>query len=100
MQLDSTRGDARPSLRPRARICQVAESRPSNYLPFMTKLKLTYFDAPVSRGEECRLDTKRKIILALGLKVTDKHKIFSDDPAPAEREVVVAHARRRSHGAR
>lgn len=30
----------------------------------------------VERGEECRLDTKRKIILALGLKVTDKDKVF------------------------
>ena len=30
----------------------------------------------VERGEECRLDTKRKIILALGLRVTDKDKVF------------------------
>ena len=30
----------------------------------------------VERGEECRLDTKRKIILALGLRVADKDKVF------------------------
>jgi transcriptional regulator with XRE-family HTH domain len=32
----------------------------------------------VEKGAPCRLDTKRKIILALGLKVTDKHQVFSD----------------------
>ncbi|MFN7133762.1 MAG: helix-turn-helix transcriptional regulator [Myxococcales bacterium] len=31
----------------------------------------------VERGEACRLDTKRKIILALGLKVSDKDKVFT-----------------------
>ena len=30
----------------------------------------------VERGEECRLDTKRKIILALGMKVSEKDKVF------------------------
>ena len=30
----------------------------------------------VERGQSCRLDTKRKIILALGLKVQDKDKVF------------------------
>ena len=30
----------------------------------------------VERGATCRLDTKRKIILALGLKVQDKDKVF------------------------
>jgi transcriptional regulator with XRE-family HTH domain len=32
----------------------------------------------VEKGAECRLDTKRKIILALGLKVTDKAQVFKD----------------------
>ena len=31
----------------------------------------------IERGEECRLDTKRKIILALGLKVSDHGKVFN-----------------------
>jgi predicted transcriptional regulator len=31
----------------------------------------------VERGEVCRMDTKRKIILALGLKIQQKDKVFS-----------------------
>ncbi len=30
----------------------------------------------VESGMTCRMDTKRKIILALGLKLTDKEKVF------------------------
>jgi DNA-binding XRE family transcriptional regulator len=30
----------------------------------------------VEAGRPCRLDTKRKILLALGLKVTDKDRVF------------------------
>jgi DNA-binding XRE family transcriptional regulator len=30
----------------------------------------------IERGESCRLDTKRKIILALGMKVADKDRVF------------------------
>lgn len=30
----------------------------------------------VESGMNCRMDTKRKIILALGLKLTDKEKVF------------------------
>ena len=30
----------------------------------------------VESGLPCRMDTKRKIILALGLTLTDKHKVF------------------------
>ncbi len=30
----------------------------------------------VERGAECRVDTKRKIILALGMKVTDRNRVF------------------------
>jgi DNA-binding XRE family transcriptional regulator len=32
----------------------------------------------VERGAPCRLDTKRKIILALGLQVTDRDQVFED----------------------
>ena len=32
----------------------------------------------VERGYPCRMDTKRKIIQALGLKVSEKNKVFSD----------------------
>ena len=32
----------------------------------------------IEKGLPCRMDTKRKILLALGLKPADKHKIFKD----------------------
>ena len=45
-------------------------------------------------GRPCRLDTKRKVLLALGLKVTDKDRVFGsadgaagmDDEPKAETE--------------
>jgi len=33
----------------------------------------------IEKGKSCRLETKRKIILALGLQLSDRGKIFSDD---------------------
>jgi len=33
----------------------------------------------IERGMTCRLETKRKVILALGLQLSDKGKIFGDD---------------------
>ncbi len=38
----------------------------------------------VEAGRPCRLDTKRKILLALGLRVSDKDRIFTaaeEEPA-------------------
>ncbi len=32
----------------------------------------------IERGFPCRVDTKRKIINALGLKLTDKKRVFGD----------------------
>jgi DNA-binding XRE family transcriptional regulator len=32
----------------------------------------------IERGEDCRMETKRKIILALGFSLSDKEKIFMD----------------------
>ena len=34
----------------------------------------------VEAGRACRLDTKRKILLALGLKVSDKARVFGSTP--------------------
>lgn len=34
--------------------------------------------ARIERGMPCRVETKRKIILALGLELSDKNKIFND----------------------
>lgn len=33
----------------------------------------------IEKGYPCRLETKRKILLALGLKLSDRNKIFSND---------------------
>ena len=33
----------------------------------------------IEKGKDCRMKTKRKIILALGYKLSDKEKIFSND---------------------
>ena len=47
----------------------------------------------VEAGRPCRLDTKRKILLALGLRVSDKDQVFAAgapvlhaEPPTAERE--------------
>ncbi|MDR1872719.1 MAG: helix-turn-helix domain-containing protein [Deltaproteobacteria bacterium] len=32
----------------------------------------------LEKGEDCRLDTKRKILLALGLSIDDKEKVFGE----------------------
>jgi DNA-binding XRE family transcriptional regulator len=37
----------------------------------------------IEAGRPCRLDTKRKILLALGLKVSDKDKVFGASPPEA-----------------
>jgi len=33
----------------------------------------------IESGMSCRMETKRKIILALGLKISDKNKVFDED---------------------
>jgi DNA-binding XRE family transcriptional regulator len=50
----------------------------------------------VEAGRPCRLDTKRKILLALGLKVSDKDQVFgamdlearTSEPATSPTEVI------------
>ncbi len=32
----------------------------------------------IERGEQCRMETKRKIILALGFSLSDKGKVFQE----------------------
>ena len=32
----------------------------------------------IERGEDCRMETKRKMILAFGLSLSEKNKVFSD----------------------
>ena len=33
----------------------------------------------IEKGKDCRMETKRKIILALGYDLSDKEKIFQND---------------------
>jgi DNA-binding XRE family transcriptional regulator len=50
----------------------------------------------IEKGNECRLDTKRKIILALGYKLSDRASLFDESdegvtdaqPKPAKRKGV------------
>jgi len=39
----------------------------------------------VEKGMDCRMDTKRKIILALGFKLTEKNKVFGSDSSGSQR---------------
>ena len=32
----------------------------------------------IEQGMPCRMETKRKIVLALGFKISDKNKVFED----------------------
>lgn len=41
----------------------------------------------IEKGNDCRLDTKRKIILALGYKLSDRSRIFTDDQGRGEEKV-------------
>jgi DNA-binding XRE family transcriptional regulator len=42
----------------------------------------------VEAGRPCRLDTKRKILLALGLRITDKDQVFEGMTAGGARAPV------------
>jgi DNA-binding phage protein len=33
----------------------------------------------IEKGGGCRLETKKKIILALGLELSEKHKVFGNE---------------------
>jgi DNA-binding XRE family transcriptional regulator len=41
----------------------------------------------IEAGRPCRLDTKRKILLALGLRVSDKDKVFGPAAGAASASV-------------
>jgi DNA-binding XRE family transcriptional regulator len=46
----------------------------------------------VEAGRPCRLDTKRKILLALGLRITDKDQVFGNVPVASAAAHVSADA--------
>ncbi len=43
----------------------------------------------VEGGRPCRLDTKRKILMALGLKISDKDQVFGEAEAAASAAAAV-----------
>jgi len=43
----------------------------------------------VEAGRPCRLDTKRKILLALGLRVSDKDQVFTLTSLVSTEETIV-----------
>jgi predicted transcriptional regulator len=51
-------------------ISQAELARKANISPFTI--------ARIESGKPCRLDTKRKIILALGFQLSDKSKVFGN----------------------
>ena len=51
----------------------------------------------VEGGAECRLDTKRKIILALGKKLSEKGEVFPDLQKHANQDATTPSQRRREH---
>ncbi len=53
----------------------------------------------IEKGLDCRMDTKRKIILALGLKLSEKHKVFGGrDSGPGDSGKAVRLSRRAAEG--
>lgn len=46
----------------------------------------------IENGIDCRMDTKRKIILALGLSLEDKEKVFPEESTPYG-TVALSHSR-------
>ena len=48
----------------------------------------------VEAGRPCRLDTKRKILLALGLRVSDKDRVFGSIDGLAELDTQALGSRR------
>ena len=51
-------------------ISKIELARKANISPFTI--------ARIENGMPCRMETKRKIILALGYKISDKNKVFGD----------------------
>jgi transcriptional regulator with XRE-family HTH domain len=41
--------------------------------------------ARIESGYDCRMDTKRKILVALGIELADKGKVFGSGAPPAAR---------------
>jgi len=54
----------------------------------------------IERGESCRMDTKRKIILALGYNLSEKLKVFKDDDDDYASERLLRESKKKKDSAR
>ena len=62
------------------RVRQIRESKMMSKPELARKADVTVQTIDrIEKGNECRLDTKRKIILALGYKLADRTRIFEED---------------------
>jgi DNA-binding XRE family transcriptional regulator len=58
---------------------KIRESLMMSRTELARKAKITPFTITrIENGMPCRMETKRKIILALGYKISEKNKIFGD----------------------
>ena len=59
---------------------QIREERLLSKAELARKAGISYLTiARIEKGKSCRIDTMRKIILALGFDLSDKDRIFSED---------------------
>ena len=55
---------------------EIRESLLMSKTELSRKANISAFTITQMRGNSCRMETKRKIVLALGLKLSDRNKVF------------------------
>jgi DNA-binding XRE family transcriptional regulator len=78
-QMDSTgqAGDNQP--RKHNRVRELREDRLMTQAQLARKARVALRTIhSVEKGMNCRMDTKRKILIALGMRFEDKHQVFLD----------------------
>ena len=69
---------------------QIRESRMMSKAELARKANVTVQTIDrIEKGNDCRLDTKRKIILALGYKLADRSRIFTDEDGRGNKSKIV-----------
>ncbi len=71
--------DQARAIRKRNRVRELRENKLMTQAQLAKKAKVALRTIhSVEKGMNCRMDTKRKILLALGLRFEDKHQVFLD----------------------
>jgi DNA-binding XRE family transcriptional regulator len=66
-------------MKPRNKVKKIRESKLLSKAELARKANVSSLTIDrVERGEPCRLETMRKIILALGFSLDEKEKVFQD----------------------